>query len=185
MRRHWRLVVPGVLLAVALAFLSVVRVSLDGIAYRQPAVLQSQSLLLLTQSGFPYGQTTGSGRAGARRKVLASFRLSALTELYAQMASSDEVRRMMRRAGAPKTWKIVGEPILPRKAGNVLPIIGLYGQAYSAKDAERAAAYGRRAFIKYVKKQQDDAAIPAAERIRIQLLSAFVDTGASGYQTTQ
>jgi len=170
LRRHWRLVLPGVVLAIALATLSFVRVSADGIAYRQPAVYQSQSLLLLTQSGFPYVRAPVSGRAEVRRKVLSSFRLAALTELYAKMESSDEVRRMMRRAGAPKTWKIVSEPILPRESSSALPIVGLAGQAFSEKDAERAAAYGTRAFIEYVKKQQDDAAIPAAERIGIQVL---------------
>ena len=171
LRRHWRLVVSGVLLAFVLTFLSVARVSLDGFAYRHPAVWQSRSLLLLTQAGFPYGQTSFSDRASVRRKVISSFRLTALTELYAQMASSDEVRGMMRRAGAPKTWKIVADPLAPRTSGSVLPVIALSGQAYSARDAEAAAAYGRRAFIRYVANRQEDAAIPAAQRIQIQLLT--------------
>jgi len=87
------------------------------------------------------------------------------------------VRRMMRRAGAPKTWNIVANPLEPLTSGSVLPVIALSGQAYSAKDAEAAAAYGRRAFIRYVANQQEDAAIPAAQRIQIQLLNATVAPG--------
>ena len=170
LRRHWRLVVPGVLLAVALASLSMVRVSFDGIAYRQPEVWQSKSLLLLTQPGFPWGRVLPSTAAGPA--AVGAGRLQSLTELYAQLANSDEVKRMMVKDGAPKTWKIVADPIQQRDSGSVLPVVALSGQAFSAKDAVAAAAYGRRAFIRYLSSQQEEAAIPAAQRVQIQLLNA-------------
>ena len=170
LRRHGRLVAAGVLLAFVLTFLSVVRVSSHGIAYRQPVVWQSQSLLLLTQPGFPWGRVFPS--TAASPAATGPSRLQSLTELYARLANSDKVRRMMDREGAPETWKILADPIQQRDSGSVLPVIALSGQAYSAKDAEAAVASGRRAFIRYLSLQQRDAAIPAAQRIQIQLLNA-------------
>jgi len=127
-------------------------------------------LLLLTQPGFPWGRVLPSTAAGPA--AVGAGRLQSLTELYAQLANSDEVKRMMIRDGAPKTWKIVADPIQQRDSGSVLPVVALSGQAFSAKDAAAAAAYGRRAFIRYLANQQESAAIPAAQRVQIQLLNA-------------
>jgi len=170
LRRFWWLVVPGVLLAFTLAFLSFVRVSSDGIAYRKPEVWQSQSLLLLTQPGFLWGRTVLPTRADG--SIVDPGRLSGLTELYAQFANSDEVRRMVRRKGAPKTWKIVAAPVASKlQGGGALPVIALSGQAGSAKDAAAAVALETRAFIEYMARQQEDAAIPPAQRVYIQVLA--------------
>ena len=89
-RRFWRLFVAGVLLAFALAFLSFFRVSSEGIGYRTSEVWQSQSLLLLTQPGFPYGRTVFPSTPA--QPAPDPSRLQSLTELYAQLAGSDAVR---------------------------------------------------------------------------------------------
>jgi hypothetical protein len=171
LRRFWWLVVPGVLLGLLLALLAFVRVGPDGIAYRQPEVWQSQTLLLLTQSGFPWGRSVlPSGESGSTPEYGEPYRFSSLTDLYSQFANSDEVRALMRQQGAPKTWKIVAAPMTPTLAGSTLPVIALSGQAQSANEAVAAAASGRRAFIAYVASQQQAAAIPKAERIDIQVL---------------
>ena len=55
----WRfrlLVVVGLLLAIALAMLSVVRVSPDGLKYRQTELWSSTTRLGVTQKGFPWGR---------------------------------------------------------------------------------------------------------------------------------
>ena len=55
----WRfrlLVAMGILLAVSLAMLSMVRVGTDGIAYRQTELWSSTTRLGVTQRGFPEGR---------------------------------------------------------------------------------------------------------------------------------
>ena len=171
LRRFRWLVVPGVLLAVTLAFLSVVHVSSGGITYRKAAVWQSQTLLLLTQPGFPWGRTVlPSTEADSTPRYADPNRFSSLTDLYSQFANSDEVRKIMRREGASKEWKIVAGPVTPSVSGATLPVIALSGQADSAKHAVAATAHGRRAFIEYVARQQKAAAIPAGQRIDIEVL---------------
>jgi hypothetical protein len=170
LRRFWWLVFPGVLLAAALAFLSMVRVSPDGVAYRKPELWQSQTLLLLTQPGFPWGRTVLPTESGTAPRYADPYRFSSLTDLYSQFANSDEVRRIMRREGAKTTWKIVAAPLPPTVAGATLPVIALNGQAQSAKEAVTAAARGARAVIEYVENQQHSAGIPAKQRISVQVL---------------
>ncbi len=170
LRRFSWLVVPGVVLAAVLAFLSMVRVSPDGIAYRKPEVWQSQTLLLLTQPGFPWGRTVLPTDSGAAPRYADPYRFSSLTDLYSQFANSDEVRRIMRREGAKETWKIVAAPMPPTLAGATLPVIALNGQAPSAKEAVTAAARGTGAVIEYVEGQQRAADIPAKQRISVQVL---------------
>jgi hypothetical protein len=172
LRRFWWLVVPGVVLACTLGMLSFVRVSLDGLAYRQAEVWQSQSHLLLTQPGFPWGRTVlPSGELAARSGYADPYRFSSLTDLYSQFANSDEVRAIMRLRGAPKEWKISAAPVTPTFAGSTLPVIALSGRAHSASEAVAAAASGRRAFIAYVASQQQSAAIPKTQRINIEVLT--------------
>ena len=171
LRRFRWLVAAGVLLAATLAFLSVVRVSSDGITYRKAAVWQSETLLLLTQPGFPWGRTVlPSTDTNSTPRYADPNRFSSLTDLYSQFANSDDVRKIMRREGAAKEWKIVAGPVTPSVAGATLPVIALSGQADSARHAVAAAAHGRRAFIEYVASQQKAAAIPAGQRIDIEVL---------------
>jgi hypothetical protein len=171
LRRFWWLVVPGVLLASLLALLSFVRVSPDGLAYRQPEVWQSQSFLLLTQPGFPWGRTVlPSGESAARSDYADPYRFSSLTDLYSQFANSDQVKAIMRRQGAPREWTISAAPVTPTFAGSTLPVIALSGRAHSASEAVAAAASGQKAFIAYVASQQQSAAIPRAQRINIEVL---------------
>jgi hypothetical protein len=58
----------------------------------------------------------------------------------------------------------------PTVSGSTLPVIALSGQAPSARDSVAAAAAGMRAFIAYVARQQQAAAIPKAQRIDIHVL---------------
>ena len=54
-RFRW-LVVLGLILAIALAVLSVAKVSSHGLSYRKHEVWQSSTTVLLTQHGFPWGR---------------------------------------------------------------------------------------------------------------------------------
>jgi len=171
LRRFWPLVVAGVILAAGLAFLSLVRVTSHGVSYRKPVVWQSQSMLLLTQPGFPYGRSeipaTGPGNVPPQYTNLAS-----LTDLYSQFANSDEVKRLMRQEGAPKSWTISALPAVPTIQGGNLPVIVLSGHANSASESVSAVEYGRRALNEYVQRQQQLAKIPEKQRITLQIVQA-------------
>jgi len=165
LRRFWPLVVTGVILAAALAVLSLVRVTSDGVSYRKPQVWQSQASLLLDSPGFPWGRTLvpGSGTSTPPQYV----NLSGLTDLYSQFANSDQVKRIMREDGAPKSWTITAAPVVPTIPGATLPVIALSGRANSAGDAVSAVEYGRRALVEYVKTQEQLGKIPANQRVNL------------------
>jgi hypothetical protein len=93
--------------------------------------------------------------------------LSGLTDLYSQFANSDEVKRIMREDGAPKSWTITAAPVVPTIQGATLPVIALSGRAHSAGDAVSAVEYGKRALIEYVNRQEQLGKIPANQRITL------------------
>jgi hypothetical protein len=168
LRRFWPLVVTGVILAAGLAFLSLVKVTPHGVTYRKPLVWQSQGLLLLNAPGFPWGRTVISV-AGTKSSVPPQYvNLSALTDLYSQFANSDDVKRIMRSDGAPKTWSISAAPVVPTIQGATLPVISLAGRANSADGAVSAVEYGRRALVEYVQHQEQLGKIPTNQRINLQ-----------------
>ena len=139
------------------------QVSSNGLSYRKPNVWQSQTILLLTQKGFPWG-----------RAVLPSeqdpARFSDLTSLYAEFANSDAVRSIMLKKGASKDWKLTATPLTSASSGASLPVLTLAGQATSPRAALTAARLGREAFLQYVLREQEAAVIPSQERIDIQVL---------------
>lgn len=169
LRRFWPLVVTGVILASSLAFLSLVRVTSHGVSYRNPKVWESQALILLTEHGFPWGRTVipGAGTGDSAPQVV---NLSGLTDLYSQFANSDDVKRLMRDEGAPRTWSITAAAAVPAIQGAALPVIALSGRANSANEAVSAVEYGRRALVEYVERQQRAAKIPTDQRINLQIV---------------
>jgi hypothetical protein len=163
LRRFWPLVVTGLILAVGLAFLSLVRITPNGVSYRKPEVWQSQAVLLLDSPGFPWGRTLVPGSASSTPPQYVN--LSGLTDLYSQFANSDDVKRIMRKDGAPKSWSITAAPIVPTIQGATLPVIALSGRANSAREAVSAVEYGKRALVEYVNREEQQGKIPANQRI--------------------
>jgi hypothetical protein len=142
MRVLWRsrfLVAFGLAAALALALLAFVRVSFDGssprFSYRTKETWESQALLLLTQSGFPWGRsviptpepptpslettTTTTGGEGQQRQPKQqqqqqfgdTERFSGLAALYSTLATSDAVRQAMLRGG-PIDGTVSASPVL-------------------------------------------------------------------------
>jgi hypothetical protein len=142
MRVLWRsrfLVAFGLAAALALALLAFVRVSFDGttprFSYRTQETWESQALLLLTQSGFPWGRsviptpelsptpTTETTTAGGtvqqdqrpRQQQQQQFgeteRFSGLAALYSTLATSDAVRQAMLRDG-PINGIVSASPVM-------------------------------------------------------------------------
>ncbi len=166
-RFRW-LVALGLLLAIALAVLSVAKVSSHGLSYRKPEIWQSSTTVLLTQHGFPWGRAViPPNQSGA---TSGPAWLAGLTQLYAQFANSDRVKELMLRHGGSKNWTLTAAPVIPTGSSSALPVIALAGLAYTPAAAVRATLIGRAAFLQYVKSQQSSAAIPESERVDLQVL---------------
>ncbi len=171
LKRFKWLVIIGLLLAIFFAVLSTAKITKNGLIYRKPAIWQSTSNVLLTQGGFPWGRATlPSTDFGTVSQYADPTRFSSLVDLYSQFANSDQVAKLMRSYGAPKSWKLVALPLQPTQVGAALPVISLEGQADTPGASIRAVQVGRQAFVNYVHQQQLGAAIPKDQRIDIQTL---------------
>jgi hypothetical protein len=171
--RFRKLVIGGFVCAILLAVLSVAKVSSNGITYRKPEIWQSTSTVLLTQNGFPWGRATlPSAEVGAGSEFADPTRFASLTDLYSQFANSDQVKKLMRKRGAPKSWKLLATPIQPVNPASTLPVILLAGQAYTPSEAVKATLLGRSAFLQYVAEEQSSAQIPRNQRIDIQTIQS-------------
>ena len=107
----WRfryLVAVGILLAGALTFLSVFKVTRSGeVSYRQSETWRSSERLFLTQVGCPWCRTVyplysidpATGQPTTNTPFADSGRFSSLTVFYAQLANSDAVRREVAASG--------------------------------------------------------------------------------------
>jgi hypothetical protein len=165
LRRFWPILVVGCVLAVVLSVLSTARITPHGLQYRKSEIWQSESFMLLTQPGFPWGRTVLPPGTD-----LSQF--SSLVDLYAQFANSDSVVRALHREGVPKTWDIHAAQASAADASlsGSLPVLALFGTAPSAGDALKAVRIGSKAFLTYVDAQQRAAGIPLSQRVQIQVL---------------
>jgi hypothetical protein len=179
LRVLWRfrlLVLAGVLLGLTLAFFSVVRVSFEGgratFYHRQSEVWQSEAMLFVTQRGFPWGRTAPeyvpSSPNESAPPVPASdpTRLSSLATLYAEFAKGDFVQSIVGRAG--RLVEVTPVPAPPLSSPPTLPIISVRALGPSPKFATVLAQRTANALATFVRRQQDEAAIPDAERVQIE-----------------
>jgi hypothetical protein len=100
-------------------------------------------------------------------------RLSSLTALYAQLATSDSVKALMtaseRGEGAVSVRAI---PAPPYSTPTILPLLGLSASAPSPARARALADRATAAFRLWLAQRQDSAAIPASQRVVVQTLRA-------------
>jgi len=177
-RVMWRfkvLVGGGLLLAVVLAVLSTAKLSVvDGkptLTYRKPAVWQSQTSLLITQPGFPWGRiaasTTPSSSPGSPATYLDAGGLANLTTLYTRLATSDPVISQLR---LPRTESVSSQPVVD-ESDHILPIVGILGLAPTPREAARLSIRAADIFRKYVEDQEQAAGIPVNQRIVLRIVN--------------
>jgi hypothetical protein len=163
LRRYWQLVFGGIVLAVGLSVLSVARPALDGpkptLTYRTSEVWQSRATLLLTQPGFPEGRLVTSADPG---------RFFLLVDLYAQLAKSDNVRRILANQG-PVKGNIDAIPLRPvvNAPSSVIQMIATGPSPESAQNLTKRATD---AFITYVGQRQRAAKIPTDNRVTLSVV---------------
>jgi hypothetical protein len=173
----WRfrlLVACGFLLALVLATLSIVRVSADGLAYRQTELFSSTARVGVTQSGFPWGrlfaqepETEDSQPQDLGIPVADPNRLNNLAVLYAELAMSDPVRRLVRAQG-PLRGQIIATPLVRGDNRIMLPLIDLTAIAETRRGAMVLASRTARALETHVREQQAANEVPPADRVVIE-----------------
>lgn len=167
-RFRW-LVLAGALLATTLSALSTVSVGFDGVKYRQAELWSSTTRVGVTQRGFPWGRLLapdGDEDSEERSGIPLADpnRLNSLAFLYSQLATSDEVRRVMRRDG-PIPGKIVAEPVIVGEVRWVLPLIDITAIAASPAGAMRLAQRTANALETYIRERQRADRVPQPDRV--------------------
>lgn len=192
----WRfkpIVVLGLVLAVALAGLSVVRVSGEGIAYRDAVLWSSSTRIGVTQQGFPWGrllaqeQTPGEAAQNLGIPQADPNRLNTLAVLYAELATSDPVRDLLEVEGAiplcdqvpggatgsgstDRCGKIVANPVVVGDNRVALPLVDLMAIAPSPAAALDLAQKSADAFRTFIREQQKANDVPSSDRVVVQQL---------------
>jgi hypothetical protein len=177
----WRfkvVVVLGFVLAAALATLSMVRITSEGVEYRDSELWASTTRLGVTQNGFPWGRllaTIDFGEAGdgpvkgAGIPLANPNRLNELAVLYSELARSDPVRRKMLEAG-PVEGEIATSPVLGGDGRVMLPLIDLTAIATSPRAAVVLADRAASAVNTYIREQQIANKVPSADRVVLEQL---------------
>jgi hypothetical protein len=179
----WRfrlLVVPGLVVAIALAVLAYGKVDVKHgfkITPRHTPVFHVDALLLVTQKGFPWGDSQqpyvpGDVAKGLPPVAVGDFsRMSGIAMIYSELAASDTVKALTGLKPA-KTEKVVTSPYAPASAppGTVLPMVALSAEA--ASPARAAALIDSRiaAFQSYIVTQQSKADLSESKRVVVQVL---------------
>ena len=174
----WRfklLFLLGLMLAIALATLSLVSVSGKGLTYRQTELWTSSTRVLITQQGFPTGRllaldpSLDPSKEAARLGIPLADpnRLNNLTILYAELATSDPVLRQMRRDG-PIRGKILAAPVVVQDGRYTLPLIDLVAIAATPLEAMKLSLRSATAFQTYLTAQQRANKVPSTDRVLVE-----------------
>lgn len=170
----WRfkvIVIPGFVLALVLAALSIVRVGPAGISYRHTETWVSYTQLLVTQKGFPWGSLSGAPNSEQNAIRADPGRLASLALIYSNFAGGDAIRARVARSG-PVNGTIQAAALPASSAGNdVLPIISLAAFSTSPEKAKGLSWRWSQALIGYIDQQQRLSSLPASNRVVVQVLS--------------
>lgn len=173
----WRfraIVLLGLSLAFALAFLSYVKVDFGNgfkLTYRESAQWESLSTLFVTDPNFTLGSTSDGGPVDAEAAAAAAQRLLNLTALYMQLATSDQVLSMMARKepidGIVQTFPITSTG---DSRGDPLPMMTFSAISGTPQRAHRLARRHIRAFQGYIRSDQDRLGVRPAKRVRVEVV---------------
>jgi hypothetical protein len=178
--RFKQLIVIGLLLAIALSFLSYASVKLSGagidVQPRGNETWQAQSTLLITQDGFPYGRAvpryTDPGPAKQTPAVQEGdqTRFAALSNVYSQLANSNTVQAAV-KSHVPVQGTVMAEAAVDPN-GAPLPLVTIKTTARTAAEASTLARGATLTFRDYVSRRQTEAGIAASERVVLQVLES-------------
>lgn len=182
----WRfrlIVVTGCVLAIALAFASLAKVSFaDGspsISHRQQETWQATTRLFVTQQGFPWGRTILPGDSSS--PVLPSStssglqfadptRLAGLAVYYAQLINGDLIQREIRKS-VPRDIVLSAAPVTDPATNSALALVDVMSVGHTPAQAARVSRAGADLFRSYIAHQQASAGIPLQQRVLLQVVS--------------
>ena len=160
----------GFVVALALALLSYVRVSADGLTYRSPEIWSNEATLQLSDPSHPEWRSRLSPTADPNR-------FTSLVDQYAEYATSDAVVGALRKQGflsrtalksgvSGLTATSVASPI----NGSITPLLKIAGVGASPIEATRLTLRATDAFISVAKARQVRAKIPPSQRVELRIV---------------
>ncbi len=167
----WRfkwIVLPGFVLALALAFLSVVKVSPNGnpvFAYRTQPRYESDTTVFVTTHGFPWGALNlrAGSDVNAPHGSVDSDVLRNLASLYTQLALGGEIMQILEREG-PVNGEL-GATQLFAPDSTTLPLIALSAVSNSPGNAKALAQRHLSALESWLRRSQNEAGIQSDNRV--------------------
>jgi hypothetical protein len=195
LRRFWPITILGLLLACGLAVLAQVRVEYrEGkveMTYRKDEQWVAYTTLFVSRDGFPWGSASVPNQQEIPAAVApltpptldnnlprdeqgGTFAdpswFSELAVLYARLADSDPVLRIIERDG-PIAGRVVADPVLALpNGGNVLPLVSGAGIERTPEEAQRLSSRAAAALQEYVAAQQEHNGIPVEERVQLSVV---------------
>jgi hypothetical protein len=157
--RHRIVACIGGVLAVVLAFLSIVRVGTAGISYRDKQEWVSYQTMLVTQPGFTEGALNPTGAQESR--------LTLLAVLYSQFVTADAVTHRVWPHG-PHGERVDAAPLLTlpgSSAASALPIVSIAAFSEAPARAQDLAARTAATLASYIKVRQAKAHLPIRQRV--------------------
>ena len=182
LRVIWRfrlLVGVGLVLAIALAFLSYYKVTpgAEGGTFtpRETEEWESLSTLFVTSEGFPWGiigqtEPVKPGQPTTTPNLLDPVHLTGLAALYVRLSTSDPVLNQMKREG-PLDGKLSAFPVTSADNGPAaeLPMVTLSAISATPERAEALAKRHVDSFRAYIESEQKRAGITGKERVVVQI----------------
>jgi hypothetical protein len=179
LRRHRKVVLVGVALSIALAVLSYVRISPSGISYRSPETWANQATLVLTQEGAPELRSVlPSGPGGSSGSLADSGRFASLIDVYAALATSDEVVRELRERGLVKPVDLkdgampIAAAAVPSTVNASTQMMTISGTGTTAPKATKLTLGATKAFLDVLHTRQVAARIPVKDRIQVRVVKS-------------
>jgi hypothetical protein len=172
---RWKSIIGvGLTLAVILAILASFSVGGGGIHWRSPAVYTSTSRLLVTQPGFPWGRATlpgtqpGAVTTRSSQDFASPDRFANLATIYAYLAQSAQVNSLIRPH--PLADQITVTPQF-MGSGTPLPLMTVDTKGPTPLAAQRLNLATIRATTEYLNKESDASAVPAGQRVQLDVLN--------------
>jgi len=177
LRRHRKTVIVGVVLTLALAVLSFVRVSPSGVSYRSAETWSNQATLVLTQRGAPELRSVLPARPGGFSSSLADTgRFAGLIDVYAAIATSDAVINELRRRGLVKAEDLkdgvlpITAAAVPSTVNAATPMMTISGTSTTGPMATALTIGATKAFLDVLHSRQLAAKIPRGDRIEARVV---------------
>jgi hypothetical protein len=186
MRVVWRfkyIVALGFMAAIGLVVLATFHVSFVGhspkLSYRKPELFRSDATVFVTQPGFPWGSTItkylpGNITTGKPSVPVADpNRLSSLTALYAQIATSNQLGVLdVPPDSKVEKVSVTALPAPPYSNPAILPLIDIQALAQSPVAAQQLAGHAAASFHAWLDRQQNQSGIPANQRVTMQVINS-------------